>query len=107
MFTGIIEATGTIQKIAPTGGDVRLSIHSDSLDFADVKLGDSIASNGICLTVVAHQHNSYEVDVSRETLNKTALASGVWAMWLILKKPCCQAHALAGILWQVMWMVWV
>lgn len=75
MFTGIIEATGTIQKIAPTGGDVRLSIHSDSLDFADVKLGDSIASNGICLTVVAHQHNSYEVDVSRETLNKTALAS--------------------------------
>ncbi len=73
MFTGIIEATGIIQKITPTGGDVRLNIHSDSLDFADVKLGDSIASNGICLTVVAHQDNSYEVDVSRETLSKTAL----------------------------------
>ena len=75
MFTGLIEATGTLSAITPTGGDVRLTIHSDSLDFGDVKLGDSIASNGICLTVVAFNGNSYEVDVSRETLDKSALAS--------------------------------
>lgn len=75
MFTGIIEATGIIKQITPTGGDIRLTIHSDNLDFTDVKLGDSIASNGICLTVVAHHNNSYEVDVSRETLNKTALVN--------------------------------
>lgn len=73
MFTGLIEATGEIISIAPTGGDVRLGIRSESLDFGDVKLGDSIASNGICLTVVAIKGNSYEVDVSHETLQKSAL----------------------------------
>ncbi len=73
MFTGLIEATGKISAITPMGGDVRLTICSDTLDFSDVKLGDSIASNGICLTVVEYSKNSYSVDVSRETLNKTAL----------------------------------
>src|SRR5699024_2736773 len=53
--------------------DVRLVIESDNLDFSDVKLGDSIASNGICLTVVDMDSNRYSVDVSRETLNKTAM----------------------------------
>lgn len=74
MFTGLIEATGEVVAIVPTGGDVRLKIQSNNLDFSDVKLGDSIASNGICLTVVAINGNSYEVDVSRETLQKSALS---------------------------------
>ncbi|QQU06627.1 riboflavin synthase [Moraxella osloensis] len=73
MFTGIIEATGKIVAITLTQGDVRLKIQSDYLDFADVKLGDSIASNGICLTVVEQGKDWYAVDVSRETLNKTAM----------------------------------
>ena len=73
MFTGIIEATGKILAITPTQGDVRLKVQSDYLDFADVKLGDSIASNGICLTVVEQGKDWYAVDVSRETLNKTAM----------------------------------
>lgn len=73
MFTGIIEATGKIVAITPTQGDVRLKIQSDYLDFADVKLGDSIASNGICLTVVEQGKDWYAVDISRETLNKTAM----------------------------------
>lgn len=73
MFTGIIEATGKIVAITPTQGDVRLKVQSDYLDFADVKLGDSIASNGICLTVVEQGEDWYAVDVSRETLNKTAM----------------------------------
>lgn len=73
MFTGIIEATGKIVAITPTQGDVRLKVQSDDLDFADVKLGDSIASNGICLTVIEQGKNWYAVDVSRETLNKTAM----------------------------------
>ncbi len=75
MFTGIIETTGTIQAISPTGGDVRLTIDAPNMDFGDVKLGDSIASNGICLTVVAVSSSSYVVDVSRETLNKSALSA--------------------------------
>ena len=73
MFTGIIEATGKIVAITPTQGDVRLKVQSDYLDFADVKLGDSIASNGICLTVVEQGKDWYAVDVSRETLSKTAM----------------------------------
>ncbi|UNU72499.1 riboflavin synthase [Moraxella nasovis] len=76
MFTGIIETTGTLTAIIPTGGDVRLVISAPKLDFTDVKLGDSIASNGICLTVVAIDGTSYAVDVSCETLSTTAL--GVW-----------------------------
>lgn len=73
MFTGIIENTGTLTAITLTGGDVRLTIFAPDMDFGDVKLGDSIASNGICLTVVAIDGNSYAVDVSRETLSMTAL----------------------------------
>lgn len=73
MFTGIIEATGTLLNITPIGGDVRLTIGSQNLDFIDIKLGDSIASNGICLTVVAIDGNRYAVDVSYETLSISAI----------------------------------
>lgn len=73
MFTGIIENTGKIAAITPIGGDIRLTIYAPDMDFSDVKLGDSIASNGVCLTVVAVDGKNYAVDVSRETLNKTAL----------------------------------
>ncbi|MDO4250180.1 MAG: riboflavin synthase [Moraxella sp.] len=75
MFTGIIETVGIITAITPTAGDVRLWISAPKLDFSDVKLGDSIASNGICLTVVAIEGVSYAVDVSRETLQKSALST--------------------------------
>ena len=73
MFTGIIESFGKVTSMQPTGGDIRLTIESSELDFSDVKLGDSIASNGICLTVVEIGDKSYSVDVSRETIARTAL----------------------------------
>lgn len=73
MFTGIIESVGTLKKMENVAGDVRLTIQSSQLDFADVGLGDSIASNGICLTVVEQGKDWYAVDVSRETLAKTAM----------------------------------
>lgn len=73
MFTGIIESVGHVKSMQPVDGDIRLTIESDELDFSDVKLGDSIASNGICLTVVAMGSNYYSVDVSRETIARTAL----------------------------------
>ena len=74
MFTGIIESIGKVKSMQPTGGDIRLTIESAGLDFSDVKLGDSIASNGICLTVVEFGSNYYSVDVSRETIARTAPA---------------------------------
>ncbi|MEA3259891.1 MAG: riboflavin synthase, partial [Pseudomonadota bacterium] len=74
MFTGIIEAQGHVAALTPSGGDVTLRIHSDELDFGDVKLGDSIAVNGVCLTVTALAGgDSFSADVSGETLSLTSL----------------------------------
>jgi len=72
MFTGIIQAEGRIEKVEPHTGDVRLTIASGSLDMSDVAQGDSIAVNGVCLTVVEHDTNSFQVHVSAETLRCTA-----------------------------------
>lgn len=73
MFTGIIESTGQVQSLQHIGGDVRLTVKT-SLDMQDVQLGDSIATNGICLTVIAFGQDWYSVDVSRESLHRTTLA---------------------------------
>lgn len=74
MFTGIIEAVGSIRAIEPKGGDVRLRIATGKLDLGDVKLGDSIASNGVCLTVVELPGDGFVADVSTETLARSTLA---------------------------------
>lgn len=74
MFTGIIESIGTIEDIQPLGtGDagVRLKVNAPTLDFSDVKLGDSIAIQGACMTVIEQTEHTFWVDVSRESLNKT------------------------------------
>lgn len=68
MFTGIIEAIGTIRALTPKGGDVRVYVETGKLDLGDVKLGDSIAVNGVCLTAVELPGNGFWADVSRETL---------------------------------------
>ncbi len=78
MFTGLVEATGRVAIIEPRGGDVRLRIASETLGFADVQLGDSIAVNGVCLTVVAFDAHSFDADVSTETLARTTL--GAWTV---------------------------
>ena len=68
MFTGIIESIGTIRVLSPKGGDVRVYVQTGKLDLGDVKLGDSIAVNGVCLTVVELPGDGFWADVSRETL---------------------------------------
>ncbi|MFO1319690.1 MAG: riboflavin synthase [Burkholderiales bacterium] len=72
MFTGIVQAVGCVAALETTGPGVRIRVESPGLDLADVALGDSIAVNGCCLTVVALQPNGFEMDVSRETLDCTA-----------------------------------
>lgn len=71
MFTGIIQAVGQIEHVTPVGDDVRLNIGANGLDMSDVALGDSIAVNGVCLTVIAFNAHSFEVHVSKETLSCT------------------------------------
>jgi riboflavin synthase len=72
MFTGIIEALGTVRSLESRGGDMRVTIRSGELDLSDVKLGDSIAVNGICLTAVALPGDGFVADVSGETLKRSA-----------------------------------
>jgi riboflavin synthase len=74
MFTGIIEARGRVAALQPKGGDLRLRIVSEpGFDLTDVRLGDSIATNGVCLTVVELPGDGYWADVSRETLQFTTI----------------------------------
>lgn len=75
MFTGIVAAVGNITSVTPLEGGsfagVRLEVDAGPLGLADVALGDSIAINGACMTVVAKTDQAFTVDVSRESLSKT------------------------------------
>jgi riboflavin synthase len=71
MFTGIVAATGRITQLQPLEEGLRLTVEAPALGLKDVALGDSIAHNGVCLTVVAKKKNAYQVDVSKETLDCT------------------------------------
>ena len=72
MFTGIIEAVGEISRLDNKGGDYQVRVKTGKLDLADVKLGDSIATNGVCLTVTALPGDGFVADVSGETIRRTA-----------------------------------
>ncbi len=71
MFTGIVQAVGSIEAAVPLEKGVRLTIGAGALDLKDVALGDSICVQGCCLTVVAHAGGKLTFDVSRETLDCT------------------------------------
>ena len=73
MFTGIIEAIGSVSQMQDKGGDLRLTLDVGKLDMNDVALGDSIAVNGVCLTVIEMTGSSFAADVSAETLRLTSL----------------------------------
>ena len=80
MFTGIIEATGSLEKVEPktTGseqGDAIYQFNTGKLDLSDVQLGDSIACNGVCLTVTEINNNTHIVTAVKETLDKSSLKS--------------------------------
>lgn len=76
MFTGIVEAIGKVVALRPSNGDLRLRIATQNLDLGEVALGDSIATNGVCLTVVELPGDGFWADVSRETLAFTTI--GQW-----------------------------
>jgi len=74
MFTGIVAAVGRIETVTQLGASdagVRLKVAAGGLDLSDVAIGDSIAIQGACMTVVAMTSDSFDVEVSRESLDKT------------------------------------
>ena len=74
MFTGIVAAVGRIRKVEPIaeGSGMRLQVEAGALDLSDVRIGDSIAIQGACMTVVGLADDGFDVDVSRESLGLTA-----------------------------------
>lgn len=71
MFTGIIQAVGKVREPEKLGNGVRLTVHAPDLGLEDVKVGDSIAVNGACMTVIEKTDTDFKVDVSAESLSKT------------------------------------
>jgi len=75
MFTGLVQAVGSLRDAQPRGGDLRLRIDVGLLPMDDVQLGESIAVSGVCLTVVEFDENSFAADASNETLSLTTLGA--------------------------------
>ncbi|HEY7776139.1 MAG TPA: riboflavin synthase [Kineobactrum sp.] len=96
MFTGIIQAIGTIQALQPAGGDLRLRVATGKLSLDDVGLGDSIATNGVCLTVTELPGDGFWADVSRETLDFTSLGKLKPGSRVNLEKALTPASRLGG-----------
>ncbi|MGE6793191.1 riboflavin synthase [Pseudomonas guineae] len=96
MFTGIIEAIGSIRALTPKGGDVRVYVETGKLDLGDVKLGDSIAVNGVCLTAVELPGDGFWADVSRETLARTAFIDFKAGSKVNLEKALTPTSRLGG-----------
>ncbi|OGS93985.1 MAG: riboflavin synthase subunit alpha [Gallionellales bacterium RIFCSPLOWO2_02_FULL_57_47] len=95
MFSGIIADIGSINQAADRNGGLRLVIATKALDLSDVQIGDSIAVNGICLTVIEHTAGTFTVEVSRETLNCTVGLDAQGAP-VNLEKALCLADRLGG-----------
>ena len=76
MFTGIVAAVGNIVQVTPRAGDkeagLRLTIDAGALNLSNVALGDSIAINGACMTVVSKTETQFCIDISRESLRLTS-----------------------------------
>jgi riboflavin synthase len=96
MFTGIIEGVGRLQAHESRGGDVRFTFAIGSLPFEDVRLGESIAVNGVCLTVVAFDAGSFQADASNETLSLTTLGALATGAALNLERAMRPSDRLGG-----------
>ena len=73
MFTGLVEAMGTIREVRPVSGAVKIGIEAPSLPAADLSTGESVAVDGVCLTVTRVAGRRFHADVVRETLSVTTL----------------------------------
>ncbi len=96
MFTGIIETVGNIDDIIRNNDDISIVINTEQLDISDLKLGDSIASNGVCLTVSELTPIGFVADLTTETLRRTAYHSYHVGQKLNLEKAMLPTTRLGG-----------
>lgn len=96
MFTGIIEAIGSVESLTETESDWSLKVSTGKLDLDDVKLGDSIAVSGCCLTVVELHEHGFAADVSGETLRCTTLGELAPGMEVNLEKAMLATDRFGG-----------
>jgi riboflavin synthase len=95
VFTGIIEGLGTVKSLTRGAGGLRMGIEAD-IPMDEIKVGDSIAVSGACLTVVDFQDNIFEVDVAPETLSKTTLGQVKVGDRVNLERSLCLGNRLDG-----------
>lgn len=96
MFTGIIEAQGKLQRVETIGGDRRFTILTDSDYLEGLRLGDSVAVSGVCLTAVALPARGFVADVSAETLAATTAADWQQEMTVNLERAATPHKPLGG-----------
>ncbi|PIE39660.1 MAG: riboflavin synthase, partial [Gammaproteobacteria bacterium] len=96
MFTGIIEAIGEVAALEARAEDLRLRVRTGKLSLDDVALGDSISTNGVCLTVTELPGDGYWADVSNETLAHTTLGSLSVGSAVNLEKALLPTSRLGG-----------
>lgn len=96
MFTGIIAGTGRLDALTHRDAEARVRIATGTLDLSDVRLGDSIAVNGVCLTVAALDANGFQADLSAETLTRTTFSSLTPGSRLNLEKSVTPVTRLGG-----------
>ena len=96
MFTGIIEALGRVSELTSESGGIRIRVESSQLNMSDVRLGDSIAVNGVCLTVTAFTNTTFCADISLESLRYTRFATMRVGDYVNLEKALTLSTPLGG-----------
>lgn len=96
MFSGIIEAVGTLSDIERSGADAHVRIAVAAMDLSDVRIGDSIAVSGVCLTATAVTNAAFEADVSAETLSRTTFGRRRIGDRVNLEKSLVMSERLGG-----------
>jgi riboflavin synthase len=96
MFTGLVGAVGSLRALTARGGDLRMEIGYAGLPGGPLALGESIAVNGVCLTVVAFDADVFTVDASNETLSLTTLGALAPGAALNLERALLPTTRLGG-----------
>ena len=96
MFSGIVETMGKVARVTPQGGDLRLSLSADGEFICELKQGDSVMANGVCLTVTELENNSFTAQVSAETLACTTLAGWDEGERVNLERALCLGDRIDG-----------